>query len=155
MSRPCLYSLQDFTINGSLIATATSSVPGDRKSSKSLAIHPPQPSLDPNLSGVHDLEVDAKAFAKMLRLGVLKLNYAPLKGNLQRSSKNLRYLEWYEFPMESIPADLYMENLIALYMPHSSLIEFWTEPKVCKCVFVCIVLLILFLFFDILNSYGY
>ena len=46
MSRPCLYSLQDFTINGSLIATATSSVPGDRKSSKSSAIHPPQPSLD-------------------------------------------------------------------------------------------------------------
>ena len=109
----------------------------------------------PNLSGVHDLEVDTKAFAKMHRLRVLKLNYARLKGNFQCPSKRLRYLEWYGFPMESIPADLYMENLIALYMPHSSLKELWTGPKVCKCVFVCILLLILFLFFDILNSYGY
>ena len=106
-----------------------------------------------NLSG--DLPVDAKAFAKMHPLRVLKLNYAHLKGNFQCPSKRLRYLEWYGFLMESIPADLYMENLIALYMPHSSLIELWTGPKVCKCVFVCILLLILFLFFDILNSYGY
>ena len=106
-----------------------------------------------NLSG--DLPVDAKAFAKMHRLRVLKLNYAHLKGNFQCPSKRLRYLEWYGFPMKSIPAVLYMENLIALYMPHSSLKELWTGPKVCKCVFVCIALLILFLFFDILNSYGY
>ena len=155
MSRPCLYSLQDFTINGSLIATATSSVPGDRKSSKSLAIHPPQPYLDPNLSGVHDLKVDAIAFAKMPPLRVLKPYYAYFKGNFPFHSKSLTYLEWYGFPMKSIPAGLYMENLIALYMPHSSLEELWTGPKVCKCVFVCIVLLILFLFFDILNSYGY
>lgn len=108
-----------------------------------------------NCPGVHDLQVDAKAFSEMHQLRVLQLNNARLKGNFQCPSKKLRYLEWYRFPMESIPADLYLENLVALYMPHSSLIELWTGTKVCKCVCVCIFLLILFLFFDILNSYGY
>ena len=84
-----------------------------------------------DLSG-YDLEVDAKAFAKMHRLRVLQLNYARLKGNFQCPSKSLRYLEWSGFPMESIPADLYMENLVALYMPYSGLIELWKGTKVCK-----------------------
>ena len=72
MSRPCLYSLQDFTINGSLIATATSSVPGDRKSSKSSAIHPPQPSLDTPtfLSELYDF-CGAKAKPRFVELDSL------------------------------------------------------------------------------------
>ncbi|XP_065634517.1 disease resistance protein RPV1 isoform X4 [Quercus suber] len=85
------------------------------------------------LSGVHDnLEVDAKAFANMHQLRVLQLNYARLKGNFQCPSKRLRYLEWYGFPMKSIPADIYMENLVALYMPYSSLRELWTGNKILK-----------------------
>ncbi|KAL4618339.1 hypothetical protein ACB092_06G003000 [Castanea dentata] len=83
-----------------------------------------------DLSGVHDnLEVDAKAFSNMHLLRVLQLNYARLKGNFQCPSKRLRYLEWYGFPMKSIPADIYMENLVALYMPYSSLRELWTGNK--------------------------
>ncbi|XP_075664755.1 disease resistance protein Roq1-like isoform X3 [Castanea sativa] len=85
-----------------------------------------------NCPGVHDLQVDAKAFSKMHQLRVLQLNYARLKGNFQCPSKKLRYLEWYGFPMESIPADLYLENLVALYMPYSSLIELWTGTKILK-----------------------
>ncbi|KAF3976670.1 hypothetical protein CMV_000153 [Castanea mollissima] len=86
-----------------------------------------------DLSGVHDnLEVDAKAFANMHQLRVLQLNYARLKGNFQCPSKRLRYLEWYGFPMKSIPADIYMENLVALYMPYSSLRELWTGNKILK-----------------------
>ena len=98
-----------------------------------------------DLSGVHDLEVDAKAFANMHQLRVLQLNYARLKGNFQCPSKRLRYLEWYGFPMKSIPADLYMENLVAVYMPYSSLIELWTGNKVCKCV--CIYIYIYYFWF--------
>ncbi|KAL4618338.1 hypothetical protein ACB092_06G003000 [Castanea dentata] len=86
-----------------------------------------------DLSGVHDnLEVDAKAFSNMHLLRVLQLNYARLKGNFQCPSKRLRYLEWYGFPMKSIPADIYMENLVALYMPYSSLRELWTGNKILK-----------------------
>ena len=82
------------------------------------------------LPEVHDLQVESKAFAKMHQLRVLQLNYARLKGNFQCSSKRLRYLEWYGFPMESIPPYFYMENLVAIYMPYSSLIELWTGTKV-------------------------
>ncbi len=85
-----------------------------------------------NLPGVYDLQVDSKAFARMHRLRVLQLNYVQLKGNFQCPSKRLRYLEWYGFPQKSIPSDLHMENLVAIYMPYSSLIELWTGNKVCN-----------------------
>jgi hypothetical protein len=88
-----------------------------------------------NLPGVYDLQVDAKAFARMHQLRVLQLNYACLKGNFQCPSKRLRYLEWFGFPHESIPPDLYMENLVAIYMPHSSLTELWKGAKVRKYLF--------------------
>ena len=72
MSRPCIYSLQDFIINGSLITTATSSVPGDRKSSKSSAIHPPQPSLDtPTFLSELDDFCGAKATPRLVELDSL------------------------------------------------------------------------------------
>uniref|UniRef100_A0A2N9II20 ADP-ribosyl cyclase/cyclic ADP-ribose hydrolase n=1 Tax=Fagus sylvatica TaxID=28930 RepID=A0A2N9II20_FAGSY len=83
-----------------------------------------------NLLGVHNFRVDSRALAKMDRLKVLQLNFARLKGNFHCPSKMLRYLEWYGFPMESIPADLYMENLVAIYMPYSSLIELWMGTKI-------------------------
>jgi hypothetical protein len=88
-----------------------------------------------SLLGVHDFQVDSRALAKMDRLKVLQLNFARLKGNFHCPSKMLRYLEWYGFPMESIPADLYMENLVAIYMPYSSLIELWMGTKVCNYLF--------------------
>ena len=88
-----------------------------------------------NLPGVYDLQVDSKAFARMHQLRVLQLNYACLKGNFQCLSKRLRYLEWYGFPLKTIPSDLHMENLVAIYMPYSSLIELWKGAKVAKYLF--------------------
>ena len=99
----------------------------------------------------YDLEVDAKSFANMHRLRVLQLNYARLKGNFQCPSKRLRYLEWYRFPMSSIPADLNMENLVALNMPYSRLTKLWTGTKVCKYDNFLRIISDL----DQLNSYGY
>ena len=83
-----------------------------------------------NLPRVCDLQVDSKAFAKMHNLRMLQLNYAHLKGNFHCPSKRLRYLEWFGFPQESVPPNLYMENLVALYMPYSSLTELWKGTKV-------------------------
>ena len=50
--------------------------------------------------------------------------------------------------LKSIPPDLHMENLVAIYMPYSKLIELWKGTKVCK---ICFLLSGL----DLLNSYGY
>ena len=101
-----------------------------------------------NLSEDQNLQVESGAFVNMQQLRVLQLNYAQLRGNFQCLSKRLRYLEWYGFPLESIPPDLHMENLVAIYMPYSKLIELWKGTKVCK---ICFPLSGL----DLLNSYGY
>lgn len=101
-----------------------------------------------NLSKEQNLQVDSGAFVNMQRLRVLQLNYARLRGNFQCLSKRLRYLEWYGFPLKSIPPDLQMENLVAIFMPYSKLIEFWKGTKVFK---ICFLLSGLAL----LNSYGY
>ena len=105
----------------------------------------------PNLPGVYGLQVDSKAFARMHQLRVLQLNYACLKGNFQCPSKRLRYLEWFGFPLKSIPPDLYMEKLVVIYMPHSSLTELWKGAKVANesiCFHIISGL-------DLLNSYRY
>ncbi|CAI0385441.1 unnamed protein product [Linum tenue] len=73
------------------------------------------------------LSTSAKAFKKMKRLRLLKLNHVSLKGSYEYISSKLRWLCWHGFPVESIPSDFDLENLIALDLRRSSLIEFSEE----------------------------
>ncbi|WCJ30639.1 Disease resistance protein (TIR-NBS-LRR class) family [Euphorbia peplus] len=65
-----------------------------------------------------------KSFKKMKMLRLLQLNYVGLKGTYEHFSNKLRWLCWREFPLESMPLDLSLKNLIVLDMRHSSLKQF-------------------------------
>ncbi|CAN1844498.1 Disease resistance protein RPV1 [Linum perenne] len=71
----------------------------------------------------------AKAFKKMKRLRLLKLNHVRLKGSYEYISCKLRWLCWHGFSLESIPSDFDLENLIALDLRHSSL-KIFSEEEV-------------------------
>ncbi|WCJ30631.1 Disease resistance protein (TIR-NBS-LRR class) family [Euphorbia peplus] len=73
-----------------------------------------------------------KAFKKMKMLRLLQLNYVDLTGNYEQISGKLRWLCWREFPFESIPFDLRLENLIALDMRYSNLKQFMESRKSVK-----------------------
>ncbi|CAN1233562.1 Disease resistance protein RUN1 [Linum perenne] len=71
----------------------------------------------------------SKAFKKMKRLRLLKLNHVCLKGSYEYISSKLRWLCWHGFSLESIPSDFDLENLIALDLRHSSL-KIFSEEEV-------------------------
>ncbi|CAN0915131.1 Disease resistance protein Roq1 [Linum grandiflorum] len=74
-----------------------------------------------------EFSATAKAFKKMKRLRLLKLNHVRLKGSYEYISCKLRWLCWHGFSLESIPSDFELENLIALDLRHSSLKMFSEE----------------------------
>ncbi|WCJ30643.1 Disease resistance protein (TIR-NBS-LRR class) family [Euphorbia peplus] len=70
-----------------------------------------------------------KVFKKMKLLRLLQLNRVRLEGSFEYISTKLRWLCWHEFPLRSIPADLAMDNLIALDLRYSKLKKFSEEIK--------------------------
>ncbi|WCJ30641.1 Disease resistance protein (TIR-NBS-LRR class) family [Euphorbia peplus] len=73
-----------------------------------------------------------KTFKKMKILRLLQLNNVRLTGSYEKISSKLRWLCWREFPLESIPSDLNLENLIALDMRYSNLKQFMELRKTVK-----------------------
>ena len=45
-------------------------------------------------------------------------------------SVELRYLHWDGYPRESLPSDIWYENLSCFCMPHSHLTQLWEGRKV-------------------------
>ena len=45
-------------------------------------------------------------------------------------SDELKYLQWDEYPCESLPSDLGCENLAHFSMSHSHLTQLWEGQKV-------------------------
>ncbi|XP_065873379.1 disease resistance protein RPV1-like isoform X2 [Euphorbia lathyris] len=70
-----------------------------------------------------------KTFKKMKMLRLVQLNYVGLTGSYEQIFSKLRWLCWREFPSESIPFDLSLENLIALDMRYSNLTQFMESRK--------------------------
>ncbi|XP_011032762.1 PREDICTED: TMV resistance protein N-like isoform X5 [Populus euphratica] len=81
-----------------------------------------------NLPGLKQ-SFSTEAFKKMKKLRLLQLNCICLEGSYEYISTKLRWLCWLEFPLKSIPPDLYLETLIALDMRYSSLHQFSEETK--------------------------
>ncbi|XP_065853872.1 disease resistance protein RPV1-like [Euphorbia lathyris] len=70
-----------------------------------------------------------KTFKKMKMLRLLQLNYVGLTGSYEHISSKLRWLCWRQFPLEFIPYDLSLENLIVLDIRYSSLKNFMESGK--------------------------
>ncbi|KAL3515782.1 hypothetical protein ACH5RR_022684 [Cinchona calisaya] len=74
-----------------------------------------------------NLEIDA--FAKMNKLRILQLSYVQLTTNYEELPCTITWLSWQGFPSSSIPNSFPLENLVALDMRYSSLVQFWKGNK--------------------------
>ncbi|XP_057997858.1 disease resistance protein RPV1 [Hevea brasiliensis] len=85
-----------------------------------------------NMPGLKQYSSSTKVFKKMKMLRLLQLNYIHLAGDYKHISSKLRWLCWREFPLDSIPFDLSLENLVALDIRYSNLNQFFEEGKSLK-----------------------
>ncbi|XP_059660360.1 disease resistance protein RUN1-like [Cornus florida] len=83
-----------------------------------------------NMDGPNKVVLRGEAFAGMHKLRLLQLKNVNITGGYEHLPKNLRWLCWHGFPLNSIPSNLYQEKLIAIDMQHSNLRQFWKEKKV-------------------------
>ncbi|XP_028763095.1 putative disease resistance protein At4g11170 [Neltuma alba] len=70
-----------------------------------------------------------KAFEKMKRLRLLRLDNVQLRGDYEYISKDLKWLCWHHLPMKYIPSNLYQEDLVVIDLQHSSLRQVWKESQ--------------------------
>lgn len=77
-------------------------------------------------------EVDFKteAFRRMHNLEILLLSNVNINGGYEDFPKHLIWLSWRGFPLKSIPANFYLENLVALELQNSRLEHVWKGTKV-------------------------
>ncbi|KAL6285073.1 hypothetical protein ACE6H2_009463 [Prunus campanulata] len=76
-------------------------------------------------------EVDFKteAFRRMHNLEILLLSNVNINGGYEDFPKHLIWLSWRGFPLKSIPANFYLENLVALELQNSRLEHVWKGTK--------------------------
>ncbi|XP_048444299.1 disease resistance protein RUN1-like [Pyrus x bretschneideri] len=74
----------------------------------------------------NEIVLETNAFARMCNLQLLHLSHVRLDGCYADFPTELRWLCWLEFPLDSIPIDFPLENVIVLEMQYSSL------RQVCK-----------------------
>ncbi|XP_042491066.1 disease resistance protein RUN1-like [Macadamia integrifolia] len=84
------------------------------------------------ISQLEDVCFNTEAFVDVHNLRLLQLNNVRLRGGYEHLSKKLRWLCWHGFPLNSIPTNFHMENLIVLHMENSSVKEVWKEIKLLK-----------------------
>ncbi|TQD92531.1 hypothetical protein C1H46_021867 [Malus baccata] len=75
---------------------------------------------------INEIFLETNAFARMRNLQLLHLSHVRLDGCYADFPTGLRWLCWLEFPLDSIPIDFPLENVIVLEMQYSSL------RQVCK-----------------------
>ncbi|KAJ4962795.1 hypothetical protein NE237_022734 [Protea cynaroides] len=76
-----------------------------------------------------DVSFSIEAFANMCRMRLLQLNYVHLKGGYEHFPKDLRWLCWHGFHLNSIPSNFDMENVVILDMRNSNIKEVWKGIK--------------------------
>ena len=62
---------------------------------------------------------EAEQFAKMKELKYLILNNCHVKGDFSEWSKELRWLQWRNFPFDEIPCSLKCPKLVTLDLSYS------------------------------------
>ncbi|KAK9911050.1 hypothetical protein M0R45_034974 [Rubus argutus] len=78
---------------------------------------------------INEIVLETNAFARMHKLRLLRLSHLQLTGCYEEFPRGLRWLCWIAFPLDSIPIDFPLENLVVLEMQYSSLRQIWNGPK--------------------------
>lgn len=91
--------------------------------------------------------LETNGFVGMHNLRLLQLSHVLLNGCYEELPSGLRWLCWSKFPLESIPGDFPLDNLVVLEMHYSSLRKLGKERKVRY--FIVFISVFLFPFYDI------
>jgi hypothetical protein len=73
------------------------------------------------MPGIKDAQWNMKAFSKMSRLRLLKIDNVQLSEGPEDLSNELRFIEWHSYPSKSLPAGLQVDELVELHMANSCL----------------------------------
>ena len=82
------------------------------------------------MHGIKEAQWNMKAFSKMSRLRLLKIDNVQFLEGPEDLSNKLRFLEWNSYPSKSLPAGLQVDVLVELHMANSSLEQLWYGCKV-------------------------
>jgi len=82
------------------------------------------------MPGIKEALWNMKAFSKMTKLRLLKIDNVQLSEGPEDLSNKLRFLEWNSYPSKSLPAGLQVDELVELHMANSSIEQLWYGYKV-------------------------
>ncbi|XP_049345008.1 disease resistance protein RUN1-like [Solanum verrucosum] len=77
------------------------------------------------------MKLSTKAFQKMIKLRVLKIDNLHISGDVELLSKELRWLSWKGCPLKCVPSNFPAEKLVVLNMRGSNIQEFGLNLQVC------------------------
>ncbi|XP_027336934.1 TMV resistance protein N-like isoform X2 [Abrus precatorius] len=72
---------------------------------------------------------NTKAFEKMVRLRLLKLNHVQLSGDDKYLPQHLRWVYWHGFPLKHLPDSFDQRKVVAIDLKYSNISLLWKEPK--------------------------
>ncbi|KAI9119782.1 hypothetical protein K1719_009171 [Acacia pycnantha] len=86
-----------------------------------------------DVSEIRDIHLEADVFQKMSNIRYLKFHsrfnpgssHVHLPKGLKFLPNKVRYLEWYRFPLQSLPSTFCPKKLVKLFMPNSHLQKLW------------------------------
>ncbi|KAG6743046.1 hypothetical protein POTOM_053991 [Populus tomentosa] len=78
---------------------------------------------------IKEAQWNMKAFSKMSRLRLLKIDNVQFSKGPEDLSNKLRFLEWHSYPSKSLPAGLQVDELVELHMANGSLEQLWYGCK--------------------------
>ncbi|XP_049388263.1 disease resistance protein RUN1-like [Solanum stenotomum] len=78
------------------------------------------------------VKLSTKAFQKMIKLRVLKIDDLHISGDFELLSKELRWLSWKGCPLKCIPSNFPAEKLVILNMKGSNIEEFGLNLQYCR-----------------------
>nr|ABF81434.1 TIR-NBS-TIR type disease resistance protein [Populus trichocarpa] len=82
-----------------------------------------------DMPGIKEAQWNMKAFSKMSRLRLLKIDNVQLSEGPEDLSNELRFIEWHSYPSKSLPSGLQVDELVELHMANSSLEQLWCGCK--------------------------
>ncbi|XP_028752138.1 disease resistance protein RML1B-like [Neltuma alba] len=87
-----------------------------------------------NVSQIRDLHLEAEVFERMPNIRLVKFYSTSYRGSshvhlpegLKFLPNQMRYLEWYGFPLKSLPSTFCPKKLVKLCMPDSHIQKLWS-----------------------------